>query len=105
MVRTALLAVAAFFLSVTQLFAADEDGLALFRARIEPVLKAECFDCHSAGAKELKGGLKLDSRVGARRGGDTGPAVVPGKPAESLIIQALRHEGGYEMPPDKPKLA
>jgi hypothetical protein len=84
--------------------APSDAGLALFRERIEPVLKAECFGCHSAGAKELKGGLRLDSRQGARRGGDTGPAVVPGKPAESLIVQALRHENGYEMPPEKPKL-
>src|SRR5262245_52858693 len=86
--------------------AAEGDaGLALFRERIEPVLKSECFGCHSGTAKELKGGLRLDSREAARRGGDTGAAVVPGKPVKSMIIQALRHEGGYEMPPDKPKLA
>ncbi len=85
--------------------AADDAGLALFRERIQPVLKAECFGCHSAAAKEVKGGLRLDSRAGAQKGGDTGPAVVPGKPAESLILQALRHENGYEMPPEKPKLA
>src|SRR4029453_14527355 len=52
-----------------------------------------------------KGGLRLDSRTGARKGGETGPAIVPGKPADSLIGQALRHENGYEMPPKKPKLA
>jgi len=83
----------------------DAPGLSLFRDSIEPVLKKECFGCHSAQAKEVKGGLRLDSRETARRGGDSGPAVVPGKPAESLIVQALRHENGYEMPPDKPKLA
>jgi len=85
--------------------AEGDSGLALFRDRIEPVLKTECFGCHSGTAKELKGGLRLDSREAARRGGDTGAAVVPGKPAKSMIIQALRHEGGYEMPPDKPKFA
>ena len=82
----------------------SDAGLALFRERIEPVLKAECFGCHSAGAKELKGGLRLDSRQAARRGGDSGPAIVPGKPGESLLVQALRHENGYEMPPEKARL-
>ncbi len=85
--------------------AAEDAGLAMFRERIEPVLKAQCYGCHSAAAKELKGGLRLDSRDGARRGGESGAAVVPGKPAQSLIVQALRHENGYEMPPEKPKLA
>ena len=46
----------------------EEAGLALFRERIEPLLKAECFGCHSAAAKELKGGLRLDSRAGAEGG-------------------------------------
>ncbi|MCI0358916.1 MAG: PSD1 and planctomycete cytochrome C domain-containing protein [Planctomycetaceae bacterium] len=91
--------------SSVALAADEDDGLRLFRERIEPVLKTECFGCHSGAAKELKGGLRLDSRQAARRGGETGAAVVPGKPAQSLIVQALRHEGGYEMPPDKPKLA
>ena len=83
----------------------DDPGLRLFRDSVEPVLKEHCFACHSAGAKELQGGLRLDSRQAARRGGDSGPAVAAGKPAESLILQALRHENGYEMPPEKPKLA
>ena len=83
----------------------DDPGSRLFRDGVEPVLKRECYGCHSAAAKEVKGGLRLDSREAARRGGDSGPAVVPGKPAESLILQALRHESGYEMPPEKPKLA
>jgi hypothetical protein len=106
MIRHSATAVAIAWLLAHAAVAADDDaGLALFRERIEPVLKAECYGCHAATAKELKGGLRLDSRAAARRGGDSGPAVVPGKPAESLIVQALRHENGYEMPPDKPKLA
>jgi hypothetical protein len=83
---------------------ADEPGLRLFRERIEPVLKAQCFGCHSGEAKEVKGGLRLDTRQAARRGGDSGPAVIPGKPAESLLVQAIRHKNGYEMPAEKPKL-
>lgn len=81
------------------------EGTKLFRERIEPVLKRECFGCHSAQAKELKGGLRLDTRSGLRSGGDSGSVLVEGKPAKSPLIQAIRHEGGLEMPPEKPKLA
>ncbi|HEX5103887.1 MAG TPA: PSD1 and planctomycete cytochrome C domain-containing protein, partial [Pirellulaceae bacterium] len=80
------------------------DGLRLFRERIEPVLKRHCYECHSAEAKQLQGGLRLDSRLGMLRGGDSGPAISPGKSRQSLLIQAIRHEGDYQMPPDKPKL-
>ena len=85
--------------------AADDAGTQFFRDRIEPVLKRQCYQCHSAEAEELQGGLRLDSRPGTLRGGDSGPAVVSGKSAESLLIQAIRHEGDHEMPPDKPQLA
>lgn len=80
-------------------------GLTFFRAKIEPVLKSECYRCHSAEASPLKGGLRLDSRAGLLQGGDNGPAVVPGKSGESLLIQALRHEDGLAMPPKKPRLS
>lgn len=68
------------------------------------MLKKHCYQCHSAAAKQIESGLRLDLREAARRGGDLGPAVVPGKPGESLLIQALRHENGLEMPPKQPKL-
>ncbi|MCH2202465.1 MAG: PSD1 and planctomycete cytochrome C domain-containing protein [Fuerstiella sp.] len=74
-------------------------GLELFEKRIRPVLIQHCYECHSSAARELKGGLQLDSRDGIRRGGDTGPAVVPGNVSESLLIEALQHES-LEMPPD-----
>jgi hypothetical protein len=85
--------------------AEEPDGVRLFREKIEPVLKTECYRCHSAAAEKPKGGLLLDSRAGMLRGGDTAPAVVPGKSAESLILNAIRHEEGLAMPPKKPKLA
>ena len=75
------------------------DGPKFYREKIEPVLVSECYRCHSAGAKQLRGNLKLDSRAAMLQGGDTGPAVVPGKAGESLIVQALRHQDGLEMPP------
>ena len=63
-------------------------------------------ECHSAQAKKVKGGLLLDTKKGWETGGDSGqPAIVPGKPDESLIIQAVRHEDqDTAMPPKKPKL-
>ena len=75
------------------------DGVAFFEAKIRPVLVEKCYSCHSQGAEELQGGLLLDSREGVLEGGDSGPAVVPGNPAESLLLQALKYEA-YEMPPD-----
>ena len=84
----------------------DADGVRFFREKIEPVLKVSCFVCHSRQADEVQGGLRLDFKAGVLRGGDNGPAVVAGKSGESLLIQAIRHEGGLAMPPKKePKLS
>jgi Protein of unknown function (DUF1553)/Protein of unknown function (DUF1549)/Planctomycete cytochrome C len=85
---------------------ADEtEGDRFFREKVRPVLEASCFGCHSATATKVKGGLRLDSREAMLRGGDSGPAVVPGNVGESLLIQAIRHSDGLEMPPKKPRLA
>ena len=78
-----------------------DDGVKFFEQRIRPVLVDRCYSCHSAEAaakKTLKGNLLLDTREAIRNGGDSGPAVVPGKPADSLLIRAIRHES-IEMPP------
>ncbi len=72
-----------------------------FEKSVRPVLVKRCLKCH--GEKQ-SGGLRLDSRAGLMKGGESGPAVVPGKPAASLLITAVNREGGYEMPPDE-KLA
>ena len=81
------------------------DASRLFRDKIAPVLKAECYACHSAEAKKVRGGLRLDSRELLLQGGDSGPAVEPGKAGESLLIQAIRHQDGMAMPPKKPRLS
>ena len=60
---------------------------------IEPLLKSHCFECHSHASGEMEGGLTLDSRSGWAEGGSRGPAIVPGKPEESLLIKALRSRG------------
>ena len=75
--------------------AADLD---FFEKKIRPVLVEKCYECHSAQAKKVQANLLLDSRDGVRKGGDNGPAVIPGKPEESLILKALRYEKP-KMPP------
>ena len=74
------------------------EQLAFFENKVRPVLSARCFECHSQSAKKLKGGLKLDRRESILKGGETGPALVPGKPSVSLLIKAIRYDG-LEMPP------
>ncbi|MEK6235714.1 MAG: DUF1549 domain-containing protein, partial [Planctomycetales bacterium] len=82
---------------------ANQEGIAFFEKKIRPVLAAQCYKCHAADSKKVEGELLLDTREGIRKGGETGPAVVPGKVAESLLIMAIRHDE-FEMPP-KSKLS
>jgi hypothetical protein len=74
------------------------EGVEFFETHIRPVLVESCYECHSGKAKVLQGGLRLDSAEGLRKGGDSGPALVPHKPDDSLLISALRYES-FEMPP------
>ena len=71
-----------------------------FDASVLPLLKAQCLKCHGDDPKKLKGELDLRTRGAALKGGESGPAAVPGKPAASLLILAIEHKKeGYEMPP------
>jgi hypothetical protein len=80
--------------------AEDSAALEFFEKKIRPVLIEHCYACHSARAKKIKGGLRLDSRSGLLRGGDTGPALVPGRPEQSRLIQAVRYlDVDLRMPP------
>ena len=80
---------------------ADETGVEFFESRIRPVLVEKCNRCHATGEKAPKGGLRLDSPSGIRKGGDSGVVVLPGKVEESPLIDAIAHAGGVaEMPPD-----
>lgn len=79
--------------------ATDAERTEFFERRIRPVLADRCYECHAADAKEIGGQLLLDTREGVLRGGESGPAVQPGEPDQSLLIAALRHDGP-EMPPD-----
>ncbi len=73
-----------------------------FETKIRPVLVEQCYECHSAKSEKLGGKLRLDSREAILTGGESGPAIVPGKPSESLLIQALHWENDLEMPPEEP---
>jgi len=79
-------------------FASAED---FFASKIEPLLKQRCYECHSH-EKKIKGGLALDSKSGWEKGGESGSAIVPGKPEASLLMKALSHaEKDLQMPPKK----
>jgi hypothetical protein len=76
-----------------------------FEAKIRPVLVKHCYECHSAESGKSKGGLMLDTKHGIREGGETGPAVVPGDVAKSLLLTAIKHsDPDLEMPPKEPQL-
>lgn len=86
-------------LKLTAPIFADES---FFESRIRPVLIEHCYSCHSEEAGKAKGGLQLDTRMGIRLGGDTGPAIVPGDLEKSLLIAAVRwHDDDTGMPPEK----
>ena len=74
--------------------------LEFFEKNIRPVLVNSCYRCHSAQSAKLKGGLLVDSRDGLLKGGDTGPAIVPGDVGKSLLIKAVRYgDSDLQMPP------
>ncbi len=88
-----------FVLAVHAVVAVEGD--AFFTEKVQPILAERCFDCHSH-EKKIKGGLVLDSRGGWEKGGDTGPALLPGKPDDSLLIKAIRYtDPDLSMPPKK----
>ena len=76
---------------------ADATRAEFFETDVRPVLVERCGSCH--GAEKQKAGLRLDSLVGMLRGGESGPAIVPGDPNASNLVAAIRHES-WEMPPD-----
>ena len=76
-----------------------------FENKVRPVLVNSCYKCHSTKSEKVKGGLLLDSREALLKGGETGPAIVPGNPEKSLLITAVRHtDENLQMPP-KEKLS
>ena len=82
------------------------EGIEFFEKRIRPVLVERCYKCHSADSEKLKGRLRLDSRETLLQGGESGkPAVTPGDPAKSRLLEAVRYENPDLQMPPKAKLS
>jgi hypothetical protein len=100
--RPCFLAGAALLL-LSSIARADDEAARVdfFEKKVRPVLVKNCYTCHSANTN-AKGGLRVDDRGGLLRGGSLGPAVVPGDPEKSLLLQAVSHTGDVSsMPPRK----
>ncbi len=86
--------------------ASPSDDFTFFESKIRPLLADHCYSCHSAKAEKLKGGLYVDSLEGLLKGGDTGPALVPGDAEKSLLIKAVHYtDADLQMPPKGKKLS
>jgi hypothetical protein len=75
----------------------SRETLDYFEREVRPILVEKCQKCHGPGKQESD--LRLDSREALVKGSVLGPAIVPGDPAQSLLIAATRHEGDVQMPP------
>jgi len=94
-------ALVALLLIVSAVSANADDETDFFQSQVAPLLERHCFECHSHQAV-MEGGLTLDSRSGWQTGGDSGPAIIPGKPDESLLMRMVRwDDDDHQMPPDE----
>jgi len=76
------------------------EGIAFFEKSVRPLFVKHCYKCHSSSKGEDKGGLVLDSQAGWMDGGDSGPAIIPGKITESILIEAIEQKDpDFAMPP------
>jgi mono/diheme cytochrome c family protein len=81
------------------------DELEFFEKKIRPIFVENCYKCHSVEQGKHKGELTLDTRDGVRKGGENGPAIVPGDPAQSLLLKAVSYQDKeLQMPPKGDKL-
>ena len=92
-----------FFASAAEPTRAQLD---FFEGKIRPIFAENCYKCHSPEKGKVKGGLELDWRDGLLKGGDSGPAIIPGDPEKSLLIKAVRYlDENLQMPPKGEKLS
>ncbi len=100
-VRLSLIALLASFVFCPNSSAQEPDAAALefFEKQVRPILISRCYECHDSKQKEPKGGLRVDSRASLLAGGETGPAIVPGKPKEGYFLDAINYGETYQMPP------
>lgn len=87
--------------------AADPGSPAFYTEQVRPILVRECGKCHLT--MNHKGGLSLETRASTMKGGRDGVVVIPGDPANSLLVKLIRHEGPVKdpmpMPPKRPKIS
>ena len=94
------LSVSLLFILIAGQLNAQSDSSELFEKKIRPILADNCYACHSSKMKKPMGGLVLDTKAGLLQGGVSGAAIVPGKPAESLLLRVLRYSDPMlKMPP------
>src|SRR3954468_14501754 len=99
MFRVSLAAVGWMSVLLAGLARAEEET-AFFEGKVRPLLVERCLECH--GEKKQKGGLRLDSKSGWEKGGESGSAIVPGKAEESLLVKAVSYlDKDLQMPPKK----
>jgi len=80
---------------------AQTPDTAFFETKIRPVLVAKCYGCHASTLPSPQSGLSLDTKAGMLKGGDGGPVIVPGKPADSRLLSAIRYnDPDLQMPPN-----
>jgi len=92
--------------SMAMCAAIDAPGIEFFEKKIRPLLADRCYKCHSQQSEKVRGGLLLDSKEGVLKGGDTGPALIPGDVENSLLIKAVRYaDENLQMPPKGKRLA
>ncbi len=105
--RSSILLAALLALGVTRGVAGEPNtpAVAFFEKQVRPLLVEHCHECHSTKAKKTKGGLALDSRDAILKGGESGPAVVPGQPEKSVLVGAVRWTNDKLKMPPKSKLS
>jgi cytochrome c len=90
--------------------AAGQDEAAtpeFYTIKVQPIFQANCYRCH--GGINHRGSLNIQTRAGMFKGGHDGPVLIPGDPANSLLVRLIRHEGPPKdpmpMPPNRSKLS
>ena len=98
-ILVATLRLLAGWASAAPVVTADEAAARFFEEKVRPTLAEQCYDCHGPTSGKGKAKLRVDSREALLRGGESGPAIVPGEPDRSLLLLAIRHDGAVAMPP------
>lgn len=82
-------------------FALTKDEIDFFEKKIRPVLSENCYKCHSSKSEKVKGKLLLDNKSSTLKGGESGPAIIPGDLERSLLIKSIRYtDKDLQMPPN-----